>query len=450
MTPPVGIAHAGWGAQTHQRAEGVDMPLLCTALVVGDGETEVAIVDLDVGLLSPDYDLLVRNAIAAATGIPVSNIRVSYTHTHSGPIEGFSWIAEGADLVEPWFKSLAPRAAEAVSMARAHMVEARVGTASGSCDINVNRRPAGPNGRLFTGRNWDGFVDHEVLVTAVDDTDGRPIATLLNYACHPTIMGPDNRMITPDYPGPARQVVEQHVGGLCLFLQGAAGNQGPVDGFTGDLAVYRRLGTKLGLEAARVRLSIDPVPRTEKLLQVLPSGADLGIYVDEQSGEPDASLAALMQDSPMPVKELPSQGEVEARFLATQAALESVRRRKGSLAEVKTAAFPAKRAAIHMRLARIFGRGGSKDIPVQVIRLGNTALVAIPVEPFAEIGVAVKKRSPADWTLFSGYSNGYYGYMPMRENYPEGGYEVDTTPFALGAAEQMIEACVQAIEKLWR
>jgi hypothetical protein len=152
----------------------------------------------------------------------------------------------------------------------------------------------------------------------------------------------------------------------------------------------------------------------------------------------------------MPVKELPPQDEVEARFLATQAELESVRNRNGSLEEIKTAAFPAKRAAIHMRLARIFGRGGSKDIPIQVIRLGNTALVAIPVEPFAEIGVAVKKRSAADWTLFSGYSNGYYGYMPMRENYPEGGYEVDTTPFAPGAAEQMIEACVQAIDKLWR
>ena len=75
---------------------------------------------------------------------------------------------------------------------------------------------------MFTGRNPDGFVDHEVLVTALDDLDGNPVATLVNYACHPTIMGPDNKLITPDYPGPVRETVESIVGGTCLFLQGAA------------------------------------------------------------------------------------------------------------------------------------------------------------------------------------------------------------------------------------
>ena len=85
-----------------------------------------------------------------------------------------------------------------------------------------------------------------------------------------------------------------------------------------------------------------------------------------------------------------------------------------------------------------------------MIRLGNTALVAIPVEPFAEIGKAVKDRSPADWTLFSGYSNGYYGYLPMAYAYQEGGYEVGpTAPFEAGAAEQMIEDCLTAIHELW-
>tara|TARA_B100002003_G_C13794292_1_gene392525 strand:- start:316 stop:591 length:276 start_codon:yes stop_codon:yes gene_type:complete len=90
------------------------------------------------------------------------------------------------------------------------------------------------------------------------------------------------------------------------------------------------------------------------------------------------------------------------------------------------------------------------SMPIQAMRIGPAALVAIPVEPFAEIGVAVKNSSPAGQTLFGGYSNGYMGYMPMADNFEEGGYEVITTPMAAGAAEETISACSDAVQALWR
>lgn len=452
ITPPEGIAHAGWGAQTHQRAEGVDMPLFCTALYVCDeaGDTEIVMLDIDDGIISVERDRELRAAITRDCGIPQDHIRISYTHTHSGPVNGTSWIVEGAELIEPWLQSIPPSAVEAVRQARAAAIPARVTTGSGQCDINVNRRPRAENGAMFTGRNWDGFVDREVLVTAIDGEDGEPVATIVNYACHPTIMAQDNRLITPDYPGAMRKVVEQNIGGMCLFLQGCAGNIGPVDGFTGDLAVYRRAGLRLGLEVARVRLGIDPVPRDERLVKIEPSGADLGLYVDEQSGEPDDTVAAAVERVTIPARELPGLVEVRRRFEAAQKTLEAVRSATGDPEKIKAAAFPAKRAYIALNIAEVFGTGGSVDLPVQVIRLGDTAFVALPVEPFAEIGVEVKKRSPADWTVVGGYSNGYYGYMPMEYAYPEGGYEVTTSPFAPGAAEQTIEACVESIERMWR
>jgi hypothetical protein len=192
------------------------------------------------------------------------------------------------------------------------------------------------------------------------------------------------------------------------------------------------------------------VPRKERLLKIEPSGADLGIYLDEKSGEPDASLGVSMEMVTLPAKELPPPEEVRAQFDAAQQRLEQVRRRTKDIDRIKEAAFPAKRAYIALNIAEVFGRGGSVDLPVQVMRIGNTSLVAIPVEPFAEIGAEVKKRSAADWTVFGGYSNGYYGYMPVRYAYPEGGYEVTTSPFAPGAGEQMVEACVQAIDRVWR
>ncbi len=456
ITPPIGIAHAGWGAQSHEGAEGVDMPLAITALVVEqDGNTDptarIAILDIDTCILVDEYDRAIRGAVTAKTGIPASKQRIAYTHTHSGPIEGLSWIVEGSEMVEPWLASMGPASAKAVSEAISNITPVRVDSGSGQCDININRRPTDHNGRVFTGRNPDGFVDHEVLVTAIDDLHGNPVATLVNYACHPTIMGPDNRLITPDFPGPVRETVESIVGGMCLFLQGAAGNQGPVEGFTGDTAVYRRLGKRLGIEAARIRMSIDPVPRDEQLDEIVSSGADLGMYSFNQIGEPDSTLVMIDSSASLPVKEMPPESEVQAKFDRISANLENVRKNGGSVEEIKQAAFPAKRETLLLRHTQTFGRGGEKrDIPIQVIRLGNTALVAIPVEPFAEIGAAVKERSPADWTLFSGYSNGYYGYLPMSYAYAEGGYEVGpTAPFEAGAAEQMIEDCLEAIHKLW-
>ena len=456
ITPPIGIAHAGWGAQSHEGAEGIDMPLTITALVIEpDGNTDpaaqIAILDIDTCMLVETYDTAIRIAVSDSTGIPPANQRVSYTHTHSGPIEGLSWIVQGSDMVEPWFESMGPASAKAVEEAIAKITAVRVDSGTGHCEVNINRRPVSHDGTVFTGRNPGGFVDHEVLVTALDDLDGNPVATLVNYACHPTIMGPDNRLITPDYPGPVRETVEGIVGGTCLFLQGAAGNQGPVDGFTGDTAVYRRLGKQLGIEAARVRLNIDPVPRKEKLEEILASGADLGVYSFKQAGESDDTLGVIDSVASLPIKEMPPESEVQEKFDRIRGHLESVRNSGGSIEEIKKAAFPAKRETLLLRHTQTFGQGGNKrEIPIQVIRIGNTALVAIPVEPFAEIGTAVKERSPADWTLFSGYSNGYYGYLPMAYAYPEGGYEVGpTAPFEAGAAEQMIEDCLEAIQKLW-
>ena len=447
ITPPVGIAHGGWGAAIHERAEGVHMPFYCTALYVTDGDLEIAIADLDAGIIPNDLDAAIRKEVEASVGIPPDNLRLSATHTHAGPIGLGTWLEGGKELIKPYFDSLPERVAEAVASAKWSAKPSHVGTGSGECAINVNRRPALPNGELFTGRNWDGFVDREVGIVAIDSTEGEPIATLLNYTCHPTILGPANRLLSPDYPGTARKVVEQHVGGLCLFLQGAAGNCGPTHGFIGEVEVAERLGTRLGLEAAKVRLEIDPVPRKERLIEVVPSGADLGMYEDEPAGEPDDTLRVVNTMIDLPGLDLPPVAEMQAKYDRLEAVLHSTRR-AGNEAAIKEAVKNAKRAGIALSSARI-AEGGRINLRLQAMRIGEAALVALPVEAFAEIGVAVKEGSPAVRTLFSGYSNGYMGYMPVADAYELGGYEVNTTPYGAGAAEDTIEACLDAVNALW-
>jgi len=448
ITPPVGIAHAGWGAATHQRAEGVDMPFYATALYVTDGELELAIVDIDTGGITNEDDAAIRDEVAAVANIKPENLRLSATHTHSGPVNRGSWLDEGMELIAPYWDSLPSRVAEAVSTAKWAAKPAHVGVGKGSSSINVNRRPALDNGTLFTGRNWEGTVDREVGVVAINDTDGNAIATILNYACHPTILGPANKLLSPDYPGSARKVVEQYAGGLCLFLQGAAGNCGPTHGFIGEVAVAEWLGNRLGLEAAKVRLEIDPVPRKERLVEVVQSGADLGMYEDDAAGEPDDTLRVINTTATLPVGDFPSIKDAQAQFDQVVETL-NVTRQTGTEDEIKLTVSNAKRANFVLGNAERTV-DGPIAMRVQAMRIGPAALVGIPVEAFCEIGLAVKAASPAAQTLFSGYTNGTLGYMPMADNFEEGGYEVTTTPMAAGAAEETIAACTDAIQALWR
>ncbi len=447
ITPPVGIAHAGWGAQTHQRAEAVDMPLLCTALVVANDDLEVAIVDLDLIWLMPELDAAVRSAVSAESGIDPNNVRISYSHTHSGPILDFTWMTEGDELIGPYTDALPAKVADAVRIAKNDVRPVRVGAGRGECPTSINRRAAQPDGTIFCGRNWDGFVDREVLVVGFDDHEARPVATLVNFACHGTTIGPPNRSLTPDFPGPMRQTVEANVGATCLFLQGAAGNVGPVNGFTDDVEIYLRAGRRLGIEATRARMDIDPVARKERLVRILPSGADLGIYADEPSGEPDSTLAVVNSILELPVRDYPPVHEAQADFDRLKSVLVTARK-SGDREKIAGAAWPARRAELALHHAKLFG-GGSVKLWIQGMRIGPVVLIATPLEPFCEIGKAIKDGSPATFTAFSGYSNGYYGYMPTADAFPLGGYEVRTSPYRPDAGDRLVEACVEVAGRLW-
>ena len=91
---------------------------------------------------------------------------------------------------------------------------------------------------------------------------------------------------------------------------------------------------------------------------------------------------------------------------------------------------------------------GFADRELTLIRIGDIALVGFPGEPFAEIGVAVKQGSPFGHTLYSGYTNDYLGYLPIDAARPDGGYEVETTPFAPGSADAVIEASLALLRDL--
>src|SRR5205823_12148532 len=91
INPPANIAHGGWGAQRHERAEGIDLELWTTALALSDGATSALILDVDIQILTNQRADEIRAAVSAATGVPVQQIRACATHTHSGPVPYKSW-----------------------------------------------------------------------------------------------------------------------------------------------------------------------------------------------------------------------------------------------------------------------------------------------------------------------------------------------------------------------
>ena len=101
------------------------------------------------------------------------------------------------------------------------------------------------------GDNPEGPVDHAVGVARIEDSQGQPLATLMNYACHPVSQGGQMAHLSADFPGRATQVVEELTGAPCLYLQGACGDVNPIR-MENSYEPARSLGVRLGCEAARV------------------------------------------------------------------------------------------------------------------------------------------------------------------------------------------------------
>ncbi|HEU5317030.1 MAG TPA: neutral/alkaline non-lysosomal ceramidase N-terminal domain-containing protein [Chloroflexota bacterium] len=457
ITPPVGITPVIWGAQLHTRAEGVDMPLYATVLALRDAAADITaiVVDLDLLLLPFSLAADLRRAVSDLTGVPVTHVRVSATHGHSGPSLAPTWVAEGGEFIAPYVASLPGLVAGAAWAALRAARPARLAHGAGRCALAVNRRQRALDGRVVVGRDPNGFVDHTVRVLRFDDLDERPLAALVHYACHPILMAWENRLITPDYPGAVRHTVEQVTGAPCLFLQGCAGDVAPVDvftvGHTGDARFYRRAGAMLGAEASRVFLELERAHRRPVFSRVLESGAPLGTFAPGPIEEPDGAVRVVSSHVTLPVRPLPPPDEAAAIAADARAELDRLRAQHGSdhAEPVHLANVRAKHTAMRAGHAQLTGGRSELDVELHGIRVGGAAFVAAPVEVFGQLGAAVAEASPFAWTAVSGYTNGAAGYLPTDAAFDEGGYEIETaSPFARGAGPAFVRAAAGLLQQL--
>jgi hypothetical protein len=451
ITPPKGIFLIGYGDRTKGNL-GVHDDLTATALVLDDGATRLAIVALDMLVINEFIADRVREKCRAGfTSRPTekagmesrpTEVILCCSHTHSGPI------AYADDKSKPlnrdYINLLVERITEAVNEAAANIAPARLEWSQGESDIAINRRQKMPDGHMEIGRNPEGVVDRSVQILSILTTPiahhsslvtrhsspATRLATLINFPCHGTVLGPDNLLASADWIGVMRHKVEQELGGMALFIQGATANLNP-DMYWN----YARSFEMAAEQGERVAQSV--FAAVGKEAQPL-DGLPLKI-VRSEVWMPLESPAV----TPLPPKAYRKPLLVMANLPSWMGFLTDF------LLNIR---YPWK--------SRIEARGGFWSVPMRLnaSRSGELALVTFGAEVFTEIGLAVKAASPARHTLFASVTDGCISYLHTAAAHPEGGYEVDVAPYAyrypgkLSAECERIalDAANDALTELWK
>jgi neutral ceramidase len=420
ITPPVGIYLIGM--ERYDDSHGLRDDLYATALALSNGDTETVLVSLDVLSVHPELVRRVGELVEAQMHIPSQNLLLCATHCHSGPA---TYAYPDSPLLNiAYVDNLIHLLAGLVRIAHDRLVPAQLGFGRGKSNIGVNRRLTRPDGVTVIDANPEGPTDHEVGVLRVDDTGGKSLAVLVNYACHPVVLGTQSNVISSDWPGAMRRKIENSTGGKVLYLQGAGADINPQPGQPTDREdVLERLGSEIGDEVLRVWNAISTAP-AEKL-----SAAGRKIWLP---------LMPVSQHA----GQMPELVELGGA--------------------VRGLTYEQLQIWLHQRSpwsAELQGQGDDQAAAMEMhaLRAGEVALVTAGGEIFSRTGLAVKRRSPFSQTLFAGYTNGKVGYIPLPEEYGRGGYEVNEAylsarlpaPFAPGASALVEQTAVELLKGIY-
>lgn len=439
INPPLTLPHAGWGAQSHIYADDLEADFWARVLVIADNTSTSVVVDLDICQLRMNQLEVFKSKMAERLQLDPECIRISWTHTHACALIWRDYYEAAKQARLNYVDYMMEQTIGAAIQARNELKPVTAGASYGQCDVGKHRRQM-VNGRMVVGVDPEGFTDPTVSTIRFDNELGETVASIVHYACHPTILGPDYKLMSPEYPGVTKQVVEQLVGGTCLFLQGSAGNIGPgPEGFKTNHEAMHRMGTTIGLEASKVLLNTHTTKIEDKFEGIQESGASLGLWNRKRGDANDDTFKVISHWIEMPLKEQVPVEEAEKEANKYKEELEYLQNNSGSDEDIRGVTFKVKRAFMTLERSKLYYGETYKSIQAHFIRIGDIVLIGMPLEPFAEIGVSIREQSPFTYTLFSGYSNGAAGYLPVRDEYSRGGYEVDTTPFSSDAADLLIK-----------
>jgi hypothetical protein len=428
ITPPNGAPLAGY--YYNRSAEGVHDDLYAKALVLEQGETRVAFVVCDLISLSRPIVEQARRLITDSSRVRGKNVMMSATHSHTGPVlRGVSTrnAAQGGEegVAIKYAEELPELIAESVKLAAERLTNVVISAAIGYEEhLSFNRRyfmkdgtVAWNPGKLNTNIvRAAGPIDPDVGVLLVQTPDAKTaIATYVNFAMHPDTVG--GLQISADYPHTLSRLLGEYngTGMLTIFANGACGNINHVDVKWKDPQKGQheaaRIGTILAANVLQAYKKVEPVSgllraRSEIVKLPLP-------MISEAEIEEARRVARIPADTKTP------QPQFLERVKAYKVLDVMARDRK------------------------------PHEVEVQVIALGEeVAWVSLPGETFVELGLAIKKASPFRYTFIAELANGSVGYIPNREAYAQGAYEVVSSRCAEGSGEMLVQSAIHQLKEL--
>ena len=375
ITPPTGFPMWGYAVRKDQPSLKLRDPLHARAVVLSVGSSKMALVSLDLGRAPTRQSMQnIRKQLKDAAQI--ETIFLVASHTHHGPVlELDSWPTKE----KPYVRDLDEKIIKVIVEANKNLQPARLGIASYETPFNRNRH----------SKRADRPLDKELLIARLDGADGKPIAHLVNFAAHPTMLPAKLREFSPDFPGFFAQHVEKELGGQCLFLQGAAGD-------------------------------LSPNPPGEATPEVF--GVALGKFVVEKSRTLKCVQAEL---KPLKAK--------ERDFKFT------------SRVDISNPlVYAAYAMAFFPDLVNFYEREyreGVRPHLTSALLDGRIGFVGVSGELFTSHALQLKRRARLDHLFVFGYCNDYQQYFPTIEAVAEGGYGADATvaPAEVGAGERMMD-----------
>ncbi|MGE0758850.1 MAG: neutral/alkaline non-lysosomal ceramidase N-terminal domain-containing protein [Pirellulaceae bacterium] len=412
ITPFLGAGIVGgWTAPP---ATYVHDELHARCLALDDGQTRLAFAIIDSVSVNREVLDEAKRMIEEATGVPAGQVLMSATHTHSGPsARGTSAFLYGQPL-DDYQKFLAHRIADGVRRAFHNLQPARI--AWGAVDVPqhvFNRRwkmkpgtklinpfgdedlvqmnPGAGNPNLLEPA---GPTDPQVSFLSVQSTDGRPVALLANYSLH-YVGGVPTGQISADYFGVFADRIQQ--------LLGADRLDPPFVGMMSN-------GTSGDVNNINFRGRSERFPPYGKMRLVASEVAEAVVQVQQTLQHRDwVELKAAHAELPLQVRR-PTRAQLERaqQVLDRPSTTTPVHRHEEEYARrtLSMATWPSE-----------------ISIVMQVFRIGDLGIAAIPFETFAETGLELKARSPFQPTFTIELANGGYGYLPTPRQHDLGGYE---------------------------
>ncbi len=423
ISPPTDCEMSGFVAR-QGRCRGVHDPLWARAIVLSDGGTKLALISVD--LIGVDRRLVraIRETIAHRSDIPPSPVIVCATHTHSGPAT-----LRDAYLGHPdpeYLAGLAQSIAGAVQEASQSMEPVEISVGQGECrEVGRNRRHRGES------------TDSQVTVVRIHGVD-RVVALVVNYACHPVVLGPDNLLITADYPYYMIRALEQvYAGAQVVMLNGACGDvnvgHSTADSIKGNANSKRtfeeaeRLGRLLAGEAFKASEGATPLEPSE--------------------------IAWDLQEICLPLEPLPTSRDLEQQAEQWQRASRELKDNGASYGEYHQAEVWSEWAQNMTRQIRLGEALQSVTTEVTVFSIGSLDFVSLPGEFFHEFALQIKRERSPRMVLVAGYCNDNIGYVAPGYCYDEGGYEVEDSyryyghpsRLARGSGEMVVDRLLEML-----